>query len=32
MPRPDRVYQALEPTFTAPGCTSLLVTTGNGPR
>jgi hypothetical protein len=31
MPRPDRVYQALEPTFTAPGCTSLLVTTGNGP-
>ncbi len=31
MPRPDKIYQALEPTFTAPGCTSLLVTTGNGP-
>jgi hypothetical protein len=31
MPRPDRVYQSLEPTFTAPGCTSLIVTTGTGP-
>ncbi len=31
MPNPDRVYQALEPTFTAPGCTSLIVTTGAGP-
>jgi hypothetical protein len=31
MPRPNLVYQALEPTFSAPGCTSLLVTTGNGP-
>ena len=31
MPRPDIVYQALEPTFTAPGCTSLIVTTGAGP-
>jgi hypothetical protein len=31
MPNPDRVYQALEPTFTAPACTSLIVTTGAGP-
>jgi transposase-like protein len=31
MPNPNRVYQALEPTFTARGCTSLLVTTGSGP-
>jgi phage terminase large subunit-like protein len=31
MPRPDLVYSALEPTFSAPGCTSLIVTTGNGP-
>ena len=31
MPRPDVVYQALEPTFTAAGCTSLIVTTGAGP-
>jgi hypothetical protein len=31
MPRPDRVFASLEPTFSAPGCTSLLVTTGNGP-
>ena len=31
MPRPDVVYQSLEPTFTAPGCTSLIVTTGAGP-
>jgi hypothetical protein len=23
--------QGLEPTFTAPGCTSLIVTTGAGP-
>ncbi len=30
MPRPDRVYQALEPTLSAPGCSSLIVTTGNG--
>jgi hypothetical protein len=32
MPRPDRVYQSLEPTFTAPGCTSLIVTTAAGLR
>jgi hypothetical protein len=31
MPRPDRIFASLEPTFSAPGCTSLLVTTGNGP-
>ncbi|MFY9580070.1 MAG: hypothetical protein WAQ33_12170 [Gaiellaceae bacterium] len=31
MPRPDRIYQSLEPTFTAPGCTSLIITTGAGP-
>jgi hypothetical protein len=31
MPRPDRILASLEPTFSAPGCTSLLVTTGNGP-
>jgi hypothetical protein len=31
MPRPDRVFASLEPTFSAPGCTSLLVTTGKGP-
>jgi Terminase RNaseH-like domain len=31
MPRPDVVYQALEPTFSAQGCTSLILTTGNGP-
>jgi hypothetical protein len=31
MPRPDKIYQALEPTFTASGCSSLLVTTGNRP-
>jgi hypothetical protein len=31
MPRPDRVLASLEPTFSAPGCTSLLVTTGKGP-
>jgi len=31
MPRPDRVFASLEPTFSASGCTSLLVTTGNGP-
>ena len=31
MPRPDVVYQALEPTFSAPGCSSLILTTGTGP-
>jgi hypothetical protein len=31
MPRPDRIFASLEPTFSAAGCTSLLVTTGNGP-
>ena len=31
MPRPDRTLASLEPTFSAPGCTSLLVTTGKGP-
>lgn len=31
MPRPDVVYQSLEPTFSAPGCTSLICTTGSGP-
>ena len=31
MPRPDRILASLEPTFSAPGCSSLLVTTGNGP-
>lgn len=31
MPRPDRIFASLEPTFSAPGCTSLLVTTGSGP-
>jgi hypothetical protein len=31
MPRPDVVYQSLEPTFSAPGCTSLILTTGAGP-
>jgi hypothetical protein len=31
MPRPDRILASLEPTLSAPGCSSLLVTTGNGP-
>jgi len=31
MPRPDVVYQALEPTFSASGCSSLILTTGTGP-
>ena len=31
MPRPDRILASLEPTLSAPGCTSLIVTTGNGP-
>jgi hypothetical protein len=31
MPRPDVIYSALEPTFSAPGCTSLILTTGCGP-
>jgi hypothetical protein len=31
MPRPDVVYQALEPTFSAPACSSLILTTGTGP-
>jgi hypothetical protein len=31
MPRPDVIYSSLEPTFSAPGCTSLILTTGSGP-
>jgi hypothetical protein len=31
MPRPDVIYSSLEPTFSAPGCTSLILTTGCGP-
>jgi hypothetical protein len=28
MPNLGRVYQVLEPTFTAPGCTSLIAGEG----